>query len=234
MYPVNLRSKLTDWILAPSGMPKTLSDEAIRQFRENMRRVAENAFATRGAQGVTMRELAKELGCSAMTPYRYFRDKDELLAMVRAEAFNRFAQRLETAVREAEATRRGEALTRAYVAFALDEPHAYRLMFDLAQPNDAAYPELAAAAQRAWRMLGAHFEPLVETGRLAGDAQLIGYAYWASLHGFAMLALANQLPPPQAHLPPHKPGTTGAPSREAVLAQITSMLWRGALAEPKA
>lgn len=215
-------------------MPKTLSDEAIHQFRENMRRVAENAFATRGAQGVTMRELAKELGCSAMTPYRYFRDKDELLAMVRAAAFNRFAQRLEIAVHEAEATRRGEALIQAYVAFALDEPHAYRLMFDLNQPDDDAYPELAAASQRAWRMLGEHFEPLVEAGRLAGDARLIGYAYWASLHGFAMLALANQLPPPQAQLPMHEPGSaSGAPSREAVLAQITAMLWRGALAEPK-
>jgi AcrR family transcriptional regulator len=51
-------------------MPKTLSDEDIHQFREAMRRIAENAFATRGAQGVTMRELARELGCSAMTPYR--------------------------------------------------------------------------------------------------------------------------------------------------------------------
>jgi AcrR family transcriptional regulator len=214
-------------------MPKTLSDEDIRQFRENMRRVAENAFATRGAQGVTMRELAKELGCSAMTPYRYFRDKEELLAMVRAAAFNRFAERLEAAAQAAESTHRGTALIHAYVAFALDEPHAYRLMFDLAQPDDANHPELAAASQRAWRMLGAHFEPLVENGRLAGDPQLIGYAYWASLHGFAMLALANQLPLPQAELPKLPSGSAATPSREAVLTQITTMLWRGALAEPE-
>ena len=87
-------------------MPKTLSSDDIQQFRETMRRVAENAFATRGAQGVTMRELAKELGCSAMTPYRYFRDKDEILAMVRAAAFNRFAARLEAAAKEAPGTDR--------------------------------------------------------------------------------------------------------------------------------
>lgn len=214
-------------------MPKTLSDEDIRAFRENMRRVAENAFATRGPQGVTMRELARELGCSAMTPYRYFRDKEELLATVRAAAFNRFSERLEAAVHGAEESRRGEALIEAYVAFAFDEPHAYRLMFDLAQPDSASYPELVSASGRAWRMLGAHFEPLVESGQLTGDAQLIGYAYWASLHGFTMLALANQLPPPQAELPPHNPDAPAGPSREAVLAQITRMLWRGALAEPK-
>ncbi|HEV3424089.1 MAG TPA: TetR/AcrR family transcriptional regulator [Paraburkholderia sp.] len=213
-------------------MPKTLSDEDIRQFRENMRRVAENAFATRGAQGVTMRELARDLGCSAMTPYRYFRDKDEILAMVRAAAFNRFAQRLEAVVQAADPASKGMALSDAYVSFALEEPHAYRLMFDVAQPDSAAYPELTAASQRAWRMLGAHFEPLVAAGRLEGDPQLIGYAYWASLHGFAMLALANQLPLPEGQQPAAPQGARAAPTREAVLAQIRSMLWRGAQSRP--
>ncbi|MFM0556198.1 TetR/AcrR family transcriptional regulator [Paraburkholderia sediminicola] len=204
-------------------MPKTLSPDDIQQFREAMRRVAENAFATRGAEGVTMRELARELGCSAMTPYRYFRDKDEILAMVRAAAFNRFAARLEAAAKTATETDHS-VVSEAYVAFALDEPHAYRLMFDLAQ-QASVYPELATASQRAWRMLGTHFEQLVAAGILEGDPQLIGYAYWASLHGFTMLALANQLPLPQAQQPA---GAGNAPTREAVFAQIRRMLWRGA------
>jgi AcrR family transcriptional regulator len=203
-------------------MPKTLSSDEIQQFREAMRRVAENAFATRGAQGVTMRELAKELGCSAMTPYRYFRDKDEIFAMVRAAAFNRFAARLEAAAQLAPATDHS-IVSDAYVAFALDEPHAYRLMFDLTQP-DAAYPELTAASQRAWQLLEVHFEQLVAAGILEGDPQLIGYAYWASLHGFTMLALANQLPLPEAQ----QAAANNAPTREAVFAQIRRMLWRGA------
>jgi AcrR family transcriptional regulator len=204
-------------------MPKTLSPDDIQQFREAMRRVAENAFATRGAEGVTMRELARELGCSAMTPYRYFRDKDEILAMVRAAAFNRFAARLEAAAKTATETDHS-IVSEAYVAFALDEPHAYRLMFDLAQ-QASDYPELATASQRAWRMLGTHFERLVEAGILEGDPQLIGYAYWASLHGFTTLALANQLPLPQAQQPA---GAGNMPTREAVFAQIRRMLWRGA------
>ncbi|CAB3783737.1 hypothetical protein LMG28614_01713 [Paraburkholderia ultramafica] len=216
--------------LQPSRMPKTLSSDDIQQFREAMRRVAENAFATRGAQGVTMRELAKELGCSAMTPYRYFRDKEEILAMVRAAAFNRFAARLEAAAQNAPATDHS-VVSEAYVAFALDEPHAYRLMFDQT-PQQAGYPELAAASQRAWRLLGAHFERLVAAGILEGDPQLIGYAYWASLHGFTMLALANQLPLPEAQQSAtvdDAANANHAPTREAVFAQIRRMLWRGAL-----
>ncbi|WP_176058803.1 TetR/AcrR family transcriptional regulator [Paraburkholderia sp. BCC1876] len=207
-------------------MPKTLSADDIQQFREAMRRVAENAFATRGAQGVTMRELAKELGCSAMTPYRYFRDKDDILAMVRAAAFNRFALHLEAAAGNASGDNR-LAVSDAYVAFALDEPHAYRLMFDVNQP-EGGYPDLAAAALRAQEMLTTHFEQLVDAGLLEGDPQLIGYAYWASLHGFTMLALANQLPLPEAQ----QPAGHTAPTREAVLAQLRRMLWRGAQPQP--
>ena len=41
-----------------------------------------------------MRQLADDLGCSPMTPYRYFRDKDAILAAVRAAAFDRFAAAL--------------------------------------------------------------------------------------------------------------------------------------------
>jgi AcrR family transcriptional regulator len=39
-----------------------------------------------------MRGLAAELGCSATTPYRYFENKDEILAVVRARAFTRLAE----------------------------------------------------------------------------------------------------------------------------------------------
>jgi AcrR family transcriptional regulator len=217
-------------------MPKTLSADDIQQFREAMRRVAENAFATRGAQGVTMRELAKELGCSAMTPYRYFRDKEEILAMVRAAAFNRFAARLEAAAKVIPANAPAidhSAVSRAYVDFALDEPHAYRLMFDQTPQQQGAYPELAAASQRAWHLLEAHFERLVAAGVLAGDPRLIGYAYWTSLHGFTMLALANQLPPSAAQQADSIGDGAHEPSREAVFAQILRMLWRGALAPQK-
>jgi AcrR family transcriptional regulator len=214
-------------------MPKTLSTDDIQQFREAMRRVAENAFATRGAQGVTMRELARALGCSAMTPYRYFRDKEEILAMVRAAAFNRFAARLEAAAQSIAADAPAidhSAVSRAYVDFALDEPHAYRLMFDQTPQQQGAYPELAAASQRAWRLLEAHFERLVEAGILEGDPRLIGYAYWTSLHGFTMLALANQLPPAQQGESACVSNGAREPTREAVFAQILRMLWRGALA----
>ena len=92
-------------------MPKNLSAAEVQAFRTRLCAVAERRFVERGADGVSMRQLADELGCSPMTPYRYFKDKEEILAAVRTAAFDRFA-----AVMEAAAARsRGDARTMSRV-----------------------------------------------------------------------------------------------------------------------
>ena len=78
-------------------MPKNLSAAEVGAFRTRLCKVAQHRFATQGRDGVSMRQLADALGCSPMTPYRYFRDKDAILAAVRTAAFDRFAEALEAA-----------------------------------------------------------------------------------------------------------------------------------------
>ena len=46
-------------------------------------RVATRRFAEEGFAGVTLRGLASDLGCSPMTPYRYFENKEEIFHSVR-------------------------------------------------------------------------------------------------------------------------------------------------------
>ena len=78
-------------------MPRVLKRANGSDFRDRMRRVAAEMFAELGADGFKMRELAKRLGVSAMTPYRYFESKGEILASVRAHGFARLADQLEVA-----------------------------------------------------------------------------------------------------------------------------------------
>ncbi|MDP6541055.1 MAG: helix-turn-helix domain-containing protein, partial [Planctomycetota bacterium] len=63
-------------------MPRNLSGEEVEAFRERLRAVAERQFAERGFDGVSLRSITDELGCSRMTPYRYFRDKADIFAAV--------------------------------------------------------------------------------------------------------------------------------------------------------
>ena len=177
-------------------MPKNLSAAEVDAFRARLCAVAQRRFAKRGVDGVSMRQLADALGCSPMTPYRYFRNKEEILAAVRAAAFDRFADALEAATRRARGDLHaaGQATGEAYIRFALSEPEAYRLMFDLTQPHPERYPELVRATARARHLMSASLEGLVKAGVFVGDPQLMGYAFWASMHGLVVLHLAGKLP----------------------------------------
>jgi len=177
-------------------MPRNLSPDEVEEFRRRLCDVAERLFAERGPQGVTMRELARELGVSAMTPYRYFQDKESILAAVRANAFDDFAAALEqAALTRGNAAERADAVGRAYLDFAFSNPAAYRLMFDLAQQDDGRFPELERAGKRARATMTGYMEALVAGGFLAGDPEMLGQIFWATVHGLIVLHLAGKLQP---------------------------------------
>ncbi|WP_296598489.1 TetR/AcrR family transcriptional regulator, partial [Phenylobacterium sp.] len=113
-------------------MPRVLTESDVADFRERLCAAAERLFAEKGPDAVTMRQLAAELGVSPMTPYRYFQDKDDILAAVRTNGFNQFAEALEAARGNAKSARaKAAAVGDAYVRFAFEHPHTYKLMFDL-------------------------------------------------------------------------------------------------------
>lgn len=177
-------------------MPRVLSETDVADFRERLCEAAERLFAERGPDAVTMRQLAAELGVSPMTPYRYFEDKDDILAAVRANGFNRFAGALETARANSVGARAiGAAVGEAYVEFALSNPHAYKLMFDFNQPNVEKYPDLVTAGQRAQKTMTGYVEDAFREGLMEGDPQQVGLMFWAAIHGSVILELAGMLPP---------------------------------------
>lgn len=173
-----------------------MTDEAVGEFRERLIDAAEHLFATHGLEAVTMRQLAAELGVSPMTPYRYFADKDAILAAVRARAFTRHAEALEAAYAAAGGLiERSAAVGRAYLRFALEHPEAYKLMFDAEQPNASAYPELVEAGERSRATMTAHLREMVDAGWVKGDPNLIGHMMWSALHGAIQLQMAGLLDP---------------------------------------
>jgi len=153
---------------------------------------AAKLFLEEGEAALSMRRLAAEVGCSPMAPYRHFADKQALVAAIRTQAFNRLADTLDGV--EQNDRHRARDIGDAYVQFARKNPAAYKLMFDLAQPDEAAYPELAAAAARARISMSAYVRELVEAGVLAGDPIELGYVFWAAIHGLIVLDLAGRIP----------------------------------------
>ena len=178
-------------------MPKILSADDVETFRDRLCDVAERQFADHGPDAVTIRQLAAALGVSPMTPYRYFKDKDAILAAVRARAFDRHAQALEDAYDGApdDPPARSALLGQTYIRFALDHPEAYKLMFDTRQPGAERYPDLVRAGERSRATMTRHVRDLADAGLITGDPDLIGHLYWAALHGPLMLQFSGLLTP---------------------------------------
>ena len=82
-------------------MPRVVSSGEAEAFRQRLVEAAEKLIIGRKSIDFTMRELAVAVGCSPMLPYRYFEDKDDILAAVRALAFTRFAEALEAPPKQA-------------------------------------------------------------------------------------------------------------------------------------
>jgi AcrR family transcriptional regulator len=177
-------------------VPRVLTQEDVADFRERLIETAERLFAQRGEDGVSMRLLATELGVSAMTPYRYFKDKDQILAAVRTRGFDSFAEAMEKALASSHdplvsSRRVGDA----YIKFAFDHPAAYRLMFDMNQPTTFEHPDLVRAAVRARRTMSDHVVVLSEAGLVEGDLERLAHVFWASIHGLVVLQLSGLLAP---------------------------------------
>jgi AcrR family transcriptional regulator len=177
-------------------VPRTaLAPFAVAAFRERLAVAATALFARHGYDAVTMRAVAARLGVSAMTPYRYVAGKDELVALVRAAAFRRFADHL--TARSAgidDPIDRLRQLKAAYLAFARAEPDAYRIMFELRAPDDVArWPAVAAEARRAFACLQDAVASAIARGALVGDALDVAQLLWASAHGLVALHLSGNL-----------------------------------------
>lgn len=172
-------------------MARTLTSGDIAEFRDRLCEAGADICAERGFEGFKMRELAQRLGVSAMTPYRYFRDKEAIISEVRARAFARFADWLETriALPDADET----TLCRACAEYALREPSQYRLMFGIVGPASSMPTMQMAHEVRVHDLLAAHLKTLAGGGQLSGDPDRLCGLFWSVLHGTAALYMAGKL-----------------------------------------
>jgi AcrR family transcriptional regulator len=144
----------------------------------------------RGAGGVSFAEAARRAGVSPTAPYRHFRDRDDLLAETARRGFERFGDRLEAAWSGGRPTplRAFEAVGRAYLAFAREEPAYFTAMFE-AGVHEAADAGLRAAGDRAFGVLLAACAALAAQAppERRPPAHMMAYHVWSLAHGVAAL-----------------------------------------------
>ncbi|HUZ63936.1 MAG TPA: TetR/AcrR family transcriptional regulator [Acetobacteraceae bacterium] len=173
----------------------TDSDRARRGYHHgNLREALIDAalalIAEKGPAGFTIAEAARLAGVSSGAPYRHFRDAEALLAEVALRGFDQLAESLAAAWQDGrpDPMTAFEAMGRAYLGFARDQPAYYAAMFETRVPPEA-YPPLAAAADRAFNLLRRAAEQLAAQIPPPGrpPALMMALHVWALSHGIAAL-----------------------------------------------
>ncbi len=142
-----------------------------------------------GPAGFSLTEAARLAGVSPAAPYRHFRDREALLGEVARSGFDRFAARLDMAWNNGVPTPFAafDALGRAYLAFAREEPASYAVMFEAGlQPQDAArMPGATKSFDVLHKAAAALCRGLPEKER--PPVRLMSLHIWAISHGVATL-----------------------------------------------
>ncbi|OPG06612.1 TetR family transcriptional regulator [Streptomyces sp. GKU 895] len=140
--------------------------------------------AREGVQALTLREIARRAGVSHGAPRRYFPTHLELLSAIARRGFGELAERVATAAGDGTASPRAQVtrLAGAYLAFALEHPGMYELMFrhDLLESGHLGLRDTSLP-------LFGRLVELVGLVRPDLDARLVAGALWANLHGIAQL-----------------------------------------------
>ena len=142
---------------------------------------AASLVAERGADGISLRELARAAGVSHAAPAHHFTDRRGLFTAVATEGYRMLA----AALTDAGPDFIDAAL--AYVRFAIDHPGHYAVMFDKSLYDDAD-PDLVAAETAAGAELTRGVATLSDPNAKADPAGA-ALAAWSLVHGFSLLWL---------------------------------------------
>jgi AcrR family transcriptional regulator len=164
---------------AQASASQTARQRARAELTREIKHEARRQLASHGAEGLSLRAVARELGMVSSALYRYFPSRDDLLTALIIDAYDALGEAAEAAsaaVAAADAAGgrgRWRALCAAIRGWALAHPHEYALIYGSPVPGYQAPQATIASAVRVVRALGGVLAG-VEPGAGAGAGAALG------------------------------------------------------------
>lgn len=158
---------------------------------EQITRIAWEKVRQSGADKLSLRSCAREAGVDPAAVYRHFKSREDLLGHLANRAFSELSTAMETAEAQFKDRDPKEALVQiglAYIRYAVDRPHVFQMMFDIAgrytgegmsgasEEGRGAYDILVRAIRR--------LDPKT-------NVEVHIFTLWSVVHGFSKLANAG-------------------------------------------
>jgi AcrR family transcriptional regulator len=153
---------------------------------------AEQALREEGLEGLSLRDLARQIGVSHAAPRRHFADRQALLDALAESGFARLGRELRVATESVgeDYEARLRATATAYVHFAISDAALLELMFAGKRREEAR--SLREAADRAFSVILELIREGQATGLLErGEPERIALLLFATMQGFAALVTAG-------------------------------------------
>jgi AcrR family transcriptional regulator len=168
-------------------MPATKATYHHGDLRAACVRAAVELLEEGGQSALSLRAVARRAGVSAAAPYRHYADREALVSAVAAVGYRELAARLAAAHPAPSTPEQLASVAVAYVKFAIERPALFRIMFG--EPCDRDNEERVAATAA----VSAYLREIVARSFPGADAEALGTAIWALVHGLAFLHLDGKL-----------------------------------------
>lgn len=135
--------------MAPPHAGRTARERARAELTREIKEQARRQLAVSGADGLSLRAVARELGMVSSALYRYFPSKDDLLTALIIDAYDAIGAAVEEAATTGDGPREcWIAACRAVRSWALAHPHEYGLIYGSPVPGYRAPETTIAPAGR--------------------------------------------------------------------------------------
>ena len=145
-----------------------------------------------GLDAFSMRKLAERAGVSRTAPYHHFKDKNDLLAAIAEQGFEKMSTQLKAIDDETaqQTSVKFEKAISTYIDFALDNVVQYELMFGRELWCNKPSAKLQRTAKDCFRTYAAVIEKIQRDGLLkqGDDVLRMAQVLWSTMHGLVKLA----------------------------------------------
>ena len=156
---------------ATTSASRTARERARAELTREIKQEARRQVAAHGAQGLSLRAVARELGMVSSALYRYFPSRDELLTALIIDAYDALGDAAEAADAgrpAADIRGRWAATCHAVRNWALAHPHEYALIYGSPVPGYQAPQATVVPAARIARVAGGLVADAWREARVAG------------------------------------------------------------------
>ena len=189
--------------MSPPNAVKTARERARAELTREIREEARRQLAAVGANGLSLRAVARELGMVSSALYRYYPSRDELLTALIIDAYNAIGAAAEAAAHQVGAARAGTgagpparetwaAACRAIRAWAVANPHEYALVYGSPVPGYRAPEATIGPASRVPLAFAAILEDAVASASVPADMLVRATIAWTQLFGMISFELFGQ------------------------------------------